>query len=249
MFLLYAVVIGVVLAVVSSGRLERLADLRFRAGWLVALGFLVQIVLFLGPVSERVGDAGPSLYVASTAAVFVAVVLNVRLPGMILIAVGAAANLAAILANGGFMPADPAALAVLGHPINPGYSNSALVATSALWILTDVFALPRGLPLANVFSIGDVLIGAGVVAVIVLASHHRPPAAAADTDLAAVPPGNSPERRPGTVPPGHGARPFVRLASDTRMRVILRSMIRPGQTRRETGTQSQGSSESTSSDR
>jgi hypothetical protein len=34
--------------------------------------------------------------------------------------------------------------------------------------LTDIFALPPGLPLANVFSIGDVLIGLGIVLVIAL---------------------------------------------------------------------------------
>lgn len=198
MFLLYAVVIGVVLALATGGRLERLAGLRFRAGWLVALGFLVQIVLFLEPISERVGDAGPPLYVASTAAVFAAVVLNVGIRGMILIAVGAAANLTAILANGGFMPADPGALAALGHAINPGYSNSALVARPALWILTDVFALPRGLPLANVFSIGDVLIGAGVVAVIVLASH-RPLAGAPEPGR-----GGGATRQLARTPPGIG---------------------------------------------
>ena len=32
-----------------------------------------------------------------------------------------------------------------------------------------MFALPRALPFANVFSVGDVLIGAGIAAVIVVA--------------------------------------------------------------------------------
>jgi hypothetical protein len=34
--------------------------------------------------------------------------------------------------------------------------------------LTDVYAVPAGIPLANVFSVGDVLIGIGIVAVIAL---------------------------------------------------------------------------------
>ena len=45
--------------------------------------------------------------------------------------------------------------------------------------LTDIFALPTWLPFANVFSIGDVLIGIGVVWAIVVAMRsadsRRPP--------------------------------------------------------------------------
>jgi hypothetical protein len=43
----------------------------------------------------------------------------------------------------------------------------------ALWPLTDIFALPNWLPAANVFSIGDVLIGVGVAAVIALGMRGR----------------------------------------------------------------------------
>jgi hypothetical protein len=42
-----------------------------------------------------------------------------------------------------------------------------VVAQPALELLTDRFALPHWLPLANVFSVGDILIGAGVFALIV----------------------------------------------------------------------------------
>ncbi len=38
----------------------------------------------------------------------------------------------------------------------------------ALRPLTDIFALPTWLPAANVFSVGDVLIGVGVAVVIAL---------------------------------------------------------------------------------
>src|SRR4029079_18725334 len=78
------------------------------------------------------------------------------------VAIGAASNLAAIVANGGYMPASTGALAALGTTINAGYSNSAVVPSPALGALTDVFAMPRWLPFANVFSLGDVLISLGV---------------------------------------------------------------------------------------
>jgi hypothetical protein len=150
-----------------------LAALRIRWPAAIVGGLLVQVVLFSPPVAERVGDAGPAIYVASTVLVGAAVVRNWSVPGMPLVAAGAACNLAAIVANGGYMPAGRAAIELLGGPGGsshaPGYSNSALVADPALWPLTDVFALPPWLPWANVFSVGDVLIGVGIVTVIVVA--------------------------------------------------------------------------------
>jgi hypothetical protein len=71
------------------------------------------------------------------------------------------------------MPASEGAFAALGGELNPGYTNSAIVADPALEPLTDLFALPAWLPFANVFSIGDVLIAVGVVIVIVAAMRRR----------------------------------------------------------------------------
>ena len=126
------------------------------------------VVILCYVVAARVGDAGPVLYVVSTLMVGVAVVRNLRIPGIPLIVIGAVSNMAAILANGGFMPAAPGALASLGKSVPVVYSNSAVVAQPALELLTDRMALPRWLPLANVFSVGDVLIGIGVLVLIVV---------------------------------------------------------------------------------
>ncbi len=169
MFILYAVLIGLVLGFVLGGRLSGLATVDFHWPWLAIGGFVVQLVLFAEPVRSIVGDLGPPLYVASTGAVLVAVIRNIRIPGMALVAVGAGANLAAIVANGGFMPASEAAFAALGGGLNAGYTNSSIVANPALEPLTDVYSLPTWLPFANVFSVGDVLIAIGVAIVIVSA--------------------------------------------------------------------------------
>jgi hypothetical protein len=168
MFILYAVVIGLLLGTVLGGRALALGSITFRWAPLILVGFLSQIVLFSDAVAERVGAAGPPLYVVTTLLVGVAVVRNLRIPGMPLIVLGAASNMAAILANGGFMPATPEALAALGKSAPTIYSNSAVVAQPALELLIDRFALPRWLPLANVFSIGDVLLGVGIVTLIVV---------------------------------------------------------------------------------
>jgi hypothetical protein len=114
-------------------------------------------------------------------AVLAAVLRDVRIPGMAVVALGAAGNLAAIMANGGSMPADPAALASVVE-LSPGYSNSVVVANPALRPLTDLYALPPAFPFANVFSIGDVLIGIGIALVIVLAMRLRPAGSSAGTE-------------------------------------------------------------------
>ncbi len=168
MFILYAIPIGIIVGLVAGGRIERIGDIRFHWVPLMVAGLVVQLAIFTRPVASLVGDWGPAIYVLSTAAVLVAVLRNVRVPGVAIIAIGAACNLAAIIANGGWMPADPDALASVGG-LGSGPTNSIVLADPALWPLTDLFALPSWLPFTNVFSVGDVLIGIGVAATIVLA--------------------------------------------------------------------------------
>lgn len=174
MFILYAVVVGLVLGVLLRGSPARLGDLRFRWAPLILIGTAIQVALFSEPVSARVGALGPGIYVGSTALVLAAVVRNVRIRGLWIVALGAASNLAAIVANGGFMPTTTAALGSHAASAGGGYSNSIVLANPALAPLTDIFALPAWLPAGNVFSIGDVLIGAGIVAVIVVQMRRRP---------------------------------------------------------------------------
>lgn len=169
MFVLYAILAGLLIGWLSGGSIARLADLKIHWRPLIMGGLLFQVVLFSGPVAERIGDLGPWLYIASTAAVLVAVVRNWRIVGLPILAVGAASNAVAIMANGGFMPASVAALASLGKVFPATYSNSSLVAHPALELLTDIFAMPHPMPFANVFSIGDVFISVGVGIVIAVA--------------------------------------------------------------------------------
>lgn len=173
MFVLYALVLGVVVGLLTGGRLERLDDLHLRWVPLALVGLGVQLVLFLPPVGDAVGALGPTIYLASTGAVLVFVLRNLRVTGLPIVAAGAALNLLAIGANGGVMPTTAAAMTAAGLDPTEGFSNSAIVAAPVLGPLTDVFALPAWLPLANVFSVGDLLIGIGV-AVAIAAAMRRP---------------------------------------------------------------------------
>ncbi len=166
MFTVYALVLGVALGYLAGGRIEGLATLGFRWAPVVLAGLAVQIALF-GPLSGTIGAAGGAVYVGSTVAVVVAVARNLRIPGLAVVLVGAISNLAAILANGGVMPTDPGAVALAGVEMEAGFTNSAIIADPALRPLTDIFAIPAGIPLANVFSVGDVLIAIGIVITVV----------------------------------------------------------------------------------
>ena len=91
------------------------------------------------------------------------VVLNRRIPGLWIVALGAASNGIAIAANGGTLPASRTALETAGIHLEPGeFLNSGVLEHPHLGFLGDVFAIPAGFPLANVFSVGDVLIVLGV---------------------------------------------------------------------------------------
>ena len=184
MFILYAIPVGILAGYALGGRLDGLAAVHFRLAPLAALALVVQIVLF-SPLADGLSqDVVRPAYLASAILVVGVVLANWRLTGTPLIVVGAALNLAAIVANGGAMPAAPDALASLGLG-SGGHTSSIVVERPALELLTDRFALPPAMPLANVFSVGDVLIGIGVAVALAAAMRRR----------------SAPERRGDRPPP------------------------------------------------
>jgi hypothetical protein len=178
MLLVYAVAIGILIGIATRGRMNGLANVHIRF-WPVALvGLFFQALLFSSPLAATVGNLGPSLYVASTALVMLSLIANYKQPGFWLIICGAFLNFAAIVANGGYMPASVAAVTALqGTAALPttAYTNSAIATSSTtLAFLGDIFVLPRPLPLANVFSIGDLLIGVGGAWFVIATMHGKP---------------------------------------------------------------------------
>jgi hypothetical protein len=178
MVMLLAIPVGIAAGYLVRGRLDGLANLHLRWASLAVAGLVVQAVLFSDAGFALAGPAAPAIYVGSTAVVLAAVLRNVRLAGMPIVAAGSISNLAAILANGGSMPADPVALATAGMPVED-HGNSVVLESPALQPLTDIFAIPAGLPFANVFSIGDVLIALGIV-ILIAAAMRRARSAATD---------------------------------------------------------------------
>ncbi len=161
MFLVAVVLLSALAVPLAGGRLGALVELRLRRVWAIyaALGLAV-----LGVGLPGLPDGLRALLLVAAYPVGAVFLLaNWRVPGMPLVVVGAACNLLAITANGGVMPASAEALAAAGLPADdPGFENSAALADPRLAFLGDVFAIPAAWPLSNVFSVGDVLIGAGL---------------------------------------------------------------------------------------
>ena len=168
MLLLYALPAGIVLGLLAGGAVGRLAATKVRWAPVAVAGLGFQVLLFSSPLASALADAGPvgpALYVGSTAVVAMVLAANLGQSGFRVILAGATLNLAAIVANGGFMPASPEAWAALhgtvGVPADVLTNSTLATASTPLAFLGDIFYLPRPLPFANVFSIGDVLIAVG----------------------------------------------------------------------------------------
>lgn len=140
---------------------RRLAWVRLHHTWLVwsALASQVLIISVL-PDAGRLSNAA-HLFTYVLAATFV--ILNMRSAGTAVIGLGGGLNLAAILVNGGVMPASADALTASGWESPTGqFANSAVVPGARLAFLGDIFATPSWLPVDSVFSLGDVIVALGI---------------------------------------------------------------------------------------
>jgi hypothetical protein len=158
--------LSVALVPVTGGSLRALAELRFARAWTLPAALGVQILVI------SVWPSGPErllqvLHLVSYALAAWFLVANRRTSGLALIAVGALLNVVVITANDGVMPASPSAFRTAGIDRTDDFENSAPTDDARLAFLGDVFAVPEGWPLANVFSVGDVgiVLGAGVLVV------------------------------------------------------------------------------------
>lgn len=179
------IVVAALLAVLSvplTGRsLAPLAHITVRRSWVVWSSVLLQLPITLIPDFPSI--VGQVVHMLSFALAGVFVWSNRHLPGELVIAAGGLMNLIAIAANGGTMPASSWAWRVAGFPApTDSFGNSSVVDSARVPWLGDVFAIPASWPFSNVFSVGDVVIVAGLAYLV-----HRTCRAAVPTIAAALP--------------------------------------------------------------
>ena len=170
--MVYLPVLAVALALglALGGRLGALASLRLRAMWLFFAAIVLQLLAFPpGYLPFETGDgAARALWLASYACLVLAAVFNLRVRGVVLVLAGMLSNLVAVVANGGVMPALPGAARGAGM-LEPSKYNSVTQAEPHVGWLVDRWAAPEWIPLANVFSVGDVLLALGGLVLVVAA--------------------------------------------------------------------------------
>jgi hypothetical protein len=177
MVLVLAVVIGVAAGWALGGRVGRLADLELRGMPLFALALGCQLVIFPTDVLPWSMPDGPvtALSLATYAVLVVVAILNRRITGFPIAGLGMACNLVAIAGNGGHMPSLPSAMRAAGLDYTGVHDNSVASAHPQLAWLVDRWGAPGWVPLANVYSVGDILLAVGVVVIVSAAMGARVP--------------------------------------------------------------------------
>lgn len=159
----------ILIAALRGGKISNFANLHLRWIPLAIAAFVLQLLIFTPLLATPLLPyATTQLYMLSMAMLTIWVALNWRTPGMWLMAAGLLMNTAAIVANGGYMPT-PAEYALAAGKI--GVYDSAQINNNSvlrppedvkLWLFTDILVVPSFIPLANVFSIGDVVLTLGI---------------------------------------------------------------------------------------
>ncbi len=158
---------AVVLVVALGGRLANLGSVELRGQAAIIGAFGLQVLVVTVAPHAFSHPVASAIHLASYALAIVFVYANRHLPNLWIAALGGTSNFLAITANGGTMPASKTALAAAGLPVaHTGFDNSGAVAHARLAFLGDIFSFPKSLPLANVFSIGDVLLLIGAAAML-----------------------------------------------------------------------------------
>lgn len=181
MFIIYAVIIGILAGLITGGNVKELSNKSFRFQWLAICSFLIQIVLFskLSFIANIPEEVIIALHFVSYLGILFFSFLNMKIAGISVIGLGVFLNAIVIFINGGYMPtpshnlrAEAAALQRASGSIIDNNVAEMTENTLLPW-LGDIFRLPSWLPLSNAFSIGDVLIAIGVFIYLIVNMRKR----------------------------------------------------------------------------
>jgi Family of unknown function (DUF5317) len=176
-----AIVGGVALVVVlvTRGSFSRLFRLPIQSVWMVLVALTIQIFLALVELpSDRFDDLGFGLVMASYAFLLAFCFVNMRISMMWVIGLGIALNALVIGLNQGMPTADNEVTTRSGRTIEEPIERTARHRPESdddlLPFLDDRLRVPE--PVDEVISIGDVVIGLGIILVCYQASRVRRPA-------------------------------------------------------------------------
>ncbi len=200
MIMVLVLVVALLVAVLRGGSLRRLVGFPLHGPAVPIAVFALQSTVIYSGGAALVAVRYPAALVLplSYLVLLAFVWANRHIPGVLLIGLGLLLNLAAIVANGGYMPITPEVLQSIGHGDHvAALQVGARVRSSKdivlpkeqthLWILSDIVPLPAPCPIPSAVSLGDIVIAAGVVTAVQLtlvgpAARKKPPRPAGDPD-------------------------------------------------------------------
>jgi DHA3 family macrolide efflux protein-like MFS transporter len=169
--LVIAIVLGVVFGLLAGGHISNLLSAQLRFGALIIGGLVLRFATqwLIDQGVELADQLRVVLYTISFGLLVVALWLNRSQPGLLVAAVGIGANGVAVLLNGGYMPVYLPAAELVGFSqanLSPTFHVLLPQALGLDFLLAggplgDI--IPIAIPfLANVISVGDLLLAAGV---------------------------------------------------------------------------------------
>jgi hypothetical protein len=181
MFILYAVVFGIIFGYIAGGSLKNMALRPLYWKSLALLAFVIQFVIFsnLSFVKTLPAIIIVVMHYFSYICLLVFIIRNIKNRGVNVVGIGIFLNSLVIFLNGGHMPTIPqnlknTSVGQSAEVINQGIAvqNSVKLTNETLlpW-LGDIFYLPSWVPLSNVFSVGDIMIAIGICIYIGINMH------------------------------------------------------------------------------
>jgi hypothetical protein len=178
-FFLVVILAVPLIVVTTKGSFRRLGRVQFRSLGLLFAAMAIQIALeYVDFPKDRIDDLGLAILLSSYVLIFAFCYANRSLQGMWIIAIGVALNVLVISLNQG-MPASDDVVRRGGRdvhvPIERTVKHKPESNDDLLPFLGDVFSLPGD---NAVFSIGDIVLGLGIVDICFEASRkpRRPEA-------------------------------------------------------------------------
>ena len=171
MILILLAALCVITVPLTGGSLGRLADLHLRWLWMAPLALALQVVIVtIAPGGNATLHA--LVHIGTYVLIGLFLWRNRHVPGARVIGVGTLANMTAIIANRGVMPASVTAQRLAGlSESGGGFHNSASLLHPHLLWLGDIIPVPG--PLPNVLSPGDCIIFAGMLILLHRAARRR----------------------------------------------------------------------------